>query len=81
MVEFARTTGMLVGTTGSCNSSSVVGPGTLLVASVPVTEGVAAVKVILRGGMPFPDTRVMMVGGTISASSISVAPPPSLSLT
>ena len=60
--DLTRTTGLSIRSAVSSSSSSVVGPGALLVASFPVTEGVAAVNVIFRGGMPLPETRVMMGG-------------------
>ena len=58
------------------NTSSVVGPGDLLVlfAASPRTEGVAvAGQVMRRGGTPFPSTRVMMVWGTVVSSITSIS--------
>lgn len=76
MVELTRTTGLSIRSAVSSSSSSVVGPGALLVALFPVTEGVVVVNVIFRGGDALAGDTGDDGGGT-STSSISVPPPSS----
>ena len=74
-VVVVATTGFGIEMSVAPNTSSVVGPGDLLVlfAASPRTEGVAvAGQVMRRGGVPFPSTRVMMVLGTV-VSSITIS--------